>query len=108
MNVFRSKFHIPSGDTFTEMPAKFPINDKTILRPMSLLPQCDETSFHSVTRGPGGSLNIKMSSYQYSDPHVAVDSASTVLCLRWESYTLERRSLYWDGALGVSKTPVLS
>ena len=35
---------------------------------------------------PGGRLNIKMSSYQYRDPHVKDKTVSpTVLSLTWES-----------------------
>ena len=47
--------------------------------------------------GGGGPNNIKMSPYQYSDPHV---KDKTVL-QPWEHgnpHTWERRSLYWDEA----------
>ena len=48
---------------------------------------------------PGGRLNIKMSSYQYRDPHV---KDKTVLrpsyLYHGNPHIWERRSLYWDGA----------
>ena len=37
--------------------------------------------------------------YQYRDPRVKDKTVATVLSLTWESPYLERRSLYWDGAL---------
>ena len=49
---------------------------------------------------PGGRLNIKMSSYQYRDPHVKDKAVSpTVLSLTRESPYLGKTVLYWDGAL---------
>ena len=50
-------------------------------------------------KDPGGCLNIKMLSYQYSDPHV---KDKTVTTLTWESHTWERWSLYWDEAQDMS------
>ena len=57
----------------------------------------------------GGCLNIKMSSYQYRDPHVKDETVS------WPSYlkhgnapTWESRFLYWDGAQSVSKPWVVN
>ena len=44
-------------------------------------------------QGPGGHLNIKMSSYQYRDPML-----KTILSLTWETLTWERWSLFWDRA----------
>ena len=48
---------------------------------------------------PGGHLNIKMSSYQYTDPHVKDKTVSRPSYLyHGNHHTWERRSLYWDGA----------
>ena len=48
---------------------------------------------------PGGGLNIKMSSYQYRDSHVKDKTVSRPsYLLHGNPHTLERRSLYWDGA----------
>ena len=45
-------------------------------------------------------LNIKMSSYQYRDPHVKNKMVSRPSYLQHGNpYTWERQSLYWDGAL---------
>ena len=50
--------------------------------------------------GGGGHLNMKMSSYQYRDPHV---KDKTVLRLSYLSHgnphTWERQPVYWDGVL---------
>ena len=47
-----------------------------------------------------GCLNIKMSSYQYRDPHVK-DKMVSRPSYFWHGnpHTWKRRSLYWDGAL---------
>ena len=48
--------------------------------------------------GPGSHLNIKMSSYQYRDPHVKDKTVSRPSYLQHGNpHTWERRSLYWDG-----------
>ena len=59
---------------------------------------------HVRVRASGGRLNIKMSSYQYRDPHV---KDKTVL---WPSYlqhgnphTWESWSLYWAKALAITQ-----
>ena len=41
--------------------------------------------FFILKKGPGGLLNIKMSSYQYRDPHVKDQMVLFVLSLTWES-----------------------
>ena len=48
-----------------------------------------------------GRRNIKISSYQYRDPHVKDKTVSRVLSLTWESHTWKWRSLHWDGATSV-------
>ena len=50
---------------------------------------------HGPMAHSGGRLNIKMSSYQYGDPHVK----RQVLSLKWNPHTWERPSLYWHRAL---------
>ena len=45
-----------------------------------------------------GCLNIKMSSYQYSDPHVKNKTVSRPSYLKHGNpHPCKRRSLYWDG-----------
>ena len=49
---------------------------------------------------PGARHNIKMSSYQYRDPHVKDKTVSRPSYLYYENpYMWERRSLYWDPGL---------
>ena len=50
-------------------------------------PLCWESISYKWTtdKGPGGRLNIKMSSYQYRDPHVKEKTISRPLFLTWES-----------------------
>ena len=53
-----------------------------------------------TVRRPGGRLDLKMPSYQYRDPHGKDKTVSRPSYLQHDnSHTLERRFLYWDGAL---------
>ena len=56
-----------------------------------------------------GVVSIRMSSYQYRDSHVGVKTVSpTVSSLTWKTPYLERRFLYWDGALVIDKSDIKS
>ena len=51
-----------------------------------------------------GRLNIKMSSYQYRDPHVKDKTVSRPSYLsHGDPDTRERRSLYWEGGLDLNR-----
>ena len=66
----------------------------------------DKAPTFILTEGPGGRLNIKMSSYQYGDPHVKDKTVVRPSYLKHGNpHTWERRSLYWDRTLEYNESP---
>ena len=66
----------------------------------------------SMKKRPGGRLNVKMSSYQYRDPHVKDKTVSrpSYLQLTWESpfksLILSLQFLYWGDSSFILRRPL--